>query len=383
MNITTMPALLGVFALAFLLLLFVKVLKQPAEDPTAKRLLITLLVGLMSMAFCLFYIYARMSPNWPRLANIEIGFTWWIGPSLYFYLRRLNGDANPLANPWNALHWLPAILIELALLQFFFMPLPQKTAYLAHPSGIFPWMLWSVWAGFHVQLLLYILFCQPHLRIYRQRMTENPSTLSAANYRWLQLVCYGFVLQISIERGLRLLTTAAPPGLSATAGMAVYLFIIAVAYSALGHSRLRVANGWQSPRVNDKYNRSGLQDHSAEYYLAKLNRLMADERFYLDPDLTLKSLAQRVNLSPHHLSQILNEKLKKTFYDYVNEQRIEHAKRALSENPERSITDIAFESGYNSKNSFYNSFKRYTGTLPSEYKRKQRASTEGSAGPPA
>jgi AraC-like DNA-binding protein len=383
MNITTIPALLGVLALAFLLLLFVKVLKQPAEDPTAKRLLITLLVGLMSMAFCLFYIYARMSQNWPRLANIEIGFTYWIGPSLYFYVRRLNGDGSPLENPWNVLHWLPAILIELALLPFFLIPLPQKVAYLAHPSGVFPWMLWSAWAGFHVQLLFYILFCQPHLRVYRQRMAENFSPVSAINFRWLQLVCYGFVLQISIERGLRLISSTAPPGLSATAGMAVYLFIIALTYSALGQSRLGFANGWQSARVNDKYTRSGLQDHSAEYYLAKLSRLMANERLYLDPDLSLKSLAERINLSPHHLSQILNEKLKKTFYDYVNENRIEHAKHALSHNPERSITEIAFESGYNSKNSFYNSFKRHTGTIPSEYRRRQRVSAEGSPDPAA
>jgi AraC-like DNA-binding protein len=382
MNITTIPALLGVFALAFLLLLFVKVLKQPAEDPTAKRLLITLLVGLMSMAFCLFYIYARMSHNWPRLANIEIGFTYWIGPSLYFYVRRLNGDGSPLENPWNVLHWVPAILIELALLPFFLMPLPQKVAYLAHPSGVFRWMLWSAWAGFHVQLLFYILFCQPHLRAYRQRMAESFSPVSAINFRWLQLVCYGFVLQISIERGMQLFTSTAPPGLSATAGMAVYLFIIALTYSALGQSRLRFSSGWPSARVNDKYTRSGLQDHSADYYLAKLSRLMANERLYLDPDLSLKSLAERINLSPHHLSQILNEKLKKTFYDYVNENRIEHAKHALSHNPERSITDIAFESGYNNKNSFYNSFKRYTGTIPSEYRRRHRASAEATD-PPA
>jgi len=383
MNITTIPALLGIFALAFLLLLFAKVIKQPAEDQTAKRLLILLLVGLMSMAFCLFYIYARMSPHWPRLANIEIGLTYWIGPSLYFYVRRLNGDPSPLANPWNALHWLPAILIELALLPFFLMPLPEKVAYLAHPSGVFQWILWATWAGFHVQLLVYILFCQPHLRIYRQRMTENFSHLSVINFRWLQLLCYGFVLQISIERGLRFLTTTGPPGLSGTAGMAVYLFIIALTYSALGQSRLRFANGWQPASANDKYRRSGLQDHSAEYYLAKLNRLMASERFYLEADLSLKSLAERVNISPHHLSQVLNEKLQKSFYDYVNEQRVEYVKLALLKEPERSITEIAFESGYNNKNSFYNSFKRHTGTIPSEYRRKHRASAADSTRPPA
>lgn len=383
MAITTIPALLGVFALAFLLLLLVKVIKQPAEDKTAKRLLILLLVGLLSMAFCLFYIYARMSQHWPRLANIEIGLTYWIGPSLYFYVRRLNGDPSPLANPWNALHWLPAILIEVALLPFFLMPLPEKVAYLAHPSGVFPWILWATWAGFHVQLLVYILFCQPHLRIYRQRMTENFSHLSVINFRWLQLLCYGFVLQISIERGLRFLTTTGPPGLSGTAGMAVYLFIIALAYTALGQSRLRFANGWQPASANDKYRRSGLQDHSAEYYLAKLNRLMVSERFYLEADLCLKSLAERLNISPHHLSQILNEKLQKTFYDYVNEQRVEYAKHALLKEPERSITEIAFESGYNSKNSFYNSFKRHTGTIPSEYRRTHRAPPADPTRPPA
>ena len=383
MNITTIPALLGVFALAFLLLLFVKVIKQPAEDPTAKRLLILLLVGLMSMAFCLFYIYARMSQYWPRLANIEIGLSWWIGPSLYFYVRRLNGGPSPLANPLNALHWLPAILIELALLPFFLMPLPEKVAYLAHPSGIFPWMLWATWAGFHIQLLVYILLCQPHLRVYRQRMTENFSDLSVVNFRWLQLLCYGFIVQIAIERGARLLTTAPPPGLSATAGMAVYLFIIALAYSALGQSRLRFANGGPPAPANDKYHRSGLQDHSAEYYLDKLNRLMATERFYLEGDLSLKSLAERVNISPHHLSQILNEKLQKTFYDYVNEQRVEYAKQALLKEPERSVTDVAFESGYNSKNSFYNSFKRRTGMVPSEYRRKHRPSAPSSTRPTA
>jgi len=239
---------------------------------------------------------------------------------------------------------------------------------------LFPWMIWATWAGFHVQLLVYILLCQPHLRAYRQRMTENFSDLSVVNFRWLQLLCYGFVLQISVERGLRLLTTAPPPGLSATAGMAVYLFIIALTYSALGQSRLRFANGGQPAAANDKYRRSGLQDHSAEYYLAKLRGLMASERFYLEPDLSLKSLAERVGISPHHLSQVLNDKLQKSFYDYVNEQRVEHAKRALSSEPERPIADIAFESGYNSKNSFYNSFKRYAGMIPSEYRRTHRAS---------
>ena len=372
MNITTLPALLGIFALAFLLLLFAKVLKQPAEDRTAKELLILLLIGLMAMAFCLFYIYARLAQYWPRVADLEIGFVFWIGPSLYFYVRRLDGGPNPFAKPLNLLHWLPAVLIELALLPFYLLPLAEKVAYLQHPSPPYARMIGLTWAGFQVHLLCYILRCQPHLRAFRQRLAERAAESSVIHLRWLELLCYGFIGEIVVEWVMRFLKTT--PGLSGTAGAAAYLFIITLAYSALGQSRLRFASGWQPVADHGKYRRSALRADSAQYYLNKLSRVMAAERAYLDADLSLKSLADRVKISPHHLSQILNDKLHKTFYDYINEQRVEYAKQALCSEPPRSITEIAFESGYNSKNSFYNAFRRHTGMMPSEYRRRHRSS---------
>jgi AraC-like DNA-binding protein len=378
MSITRIPALLGIVALAFLFLLTVKVIKQPAEDKTAKRLLILLLIGLFSMAYCLFYIYAGMSQHWPLLANIEIGLAYWIGPSLYFYIKRINGGPSPFARPLNYLHWLPAILIELMLLPYFLMSLPEKLAFFQNRStSIYAPMIGYTWLGFHVQVLIYILLCQPHLRVYRQRIVDNYSDVSVLNLRWLQLFCYGFVVQILAERLLPALHITSS-SLSDTAGMAVYLFIIVLTYSALGQSRLQFANAQQPAASNGKYYRSGLRDHRAQYYLDKLNRLMATERYYLESDLSLQSLADRVEISPHHLSQILNEKLEKSFYDYVNEQRVEYARQLLLREPRRAIVNIAFESGYNSKNSFYNAFKRHTGTTPSEYRR-----TGGSSRVPA
>jgi len=229
-------------------------------------------------------------------------------------------------------------------------------------------MIGYTWAGFHVHVLIYILLCQPHLRVYRQRIVDNYSNVSVLNLRWLQLFCYGFIVQILAERLLPALNITSST-LSDTAGMAVYVFIIVLTYSALGQSRLQFANTRQPATSNGKYYRSGLRDHTAQYYLDKLNRLMATEQYFLESDLSLQSLADRVKISPHHLSQILNEKLEKSFYDYVNEQRVEYARQLLLTEPRRSIIDIAFQSGYNSKNSFYNAFKRHTGTTPSDYRR--------------
>ena len=373
MSITRIPALLGVVALAFIVLLVAKVIRQPAEDRIAKRLLILLLIGLFSMAYCLFFVYAGMRQYWPVLANIEIGLAYWIGPSFYFYVKRVNGGPNPFARPLNYLHWLPAILIELALLPYFSMSLAEKVAYFQHGSSSFyALMIRYTWAGFHLHVLIYILLCQPLLRVYRQRIVDTYSNVSVLNLRWLQLFCAGFVVQILAERILPALKLTSST-LSDTAGMAVYVFIIVLTYLALGQSRLQFADIREPGRSNGKYYRSGLRDHTAQYYLDKLNRLMATEQYFLESDLSMQSLADRVKISPHHLSQVLNEQLEKTFYDYVNEKRVEYARELLLREPQRPIIDIAFQSGYNSKNSFYNAFRRHTGTTPSEYRRVARS----------
>jgi len=380
-NLATVPSTLGIIALAFLVLLLGKVSIQPAIDQLARRLLLLLLAGMLAMAFCLFYLYASLNQAWPRLGSIEIGLAWWIGPSLYFYIRRLNGSAEPFRRRWY-LHWVPAIVIELLLLPFFLRHIPGQTDLLGNDLRITRRMIGYVWMGFHLQLTVYILFALPQLRAYRRRLTDNYSDLSVLNLRWLTFCCGGFLGVILAERLLPVIGVTST-SLSQTAGITVYLFVIALMSGALGHSRLALASATrpqpahaaQGPatelddRHAGKYSRSRLRDDSARYYLGKLNALMATERVFLESDLSLGSLAARIKLSPHHLSQILNETLHKSFYDYINEQRVDHARRLLQE-PQASITDIAFDSGFNSKNSFYNAFKRHCGVSPSEFRRQ-------------
>lgn len=370
MNITSLPSLLGIFALAFLVLLLAKVVTQRAEDRVVKSLLVLLLLGMISMAFCLFYIYAGMQQYWPRLSCIEIGFACWIGPSLHFYVKRINGGPDPFANKWNLLHWLPALVIELMLLPYFLRPVEGETD---PPVPGYRWVIWFAWWFFHVQLCVYILLCQPHLRVYRQKLVDNFANFSSVNLRWLQLCAYGFIAVILAERLLPALNVTAT-SLSQVAGMTVYLLVIALTYSALGQSRFAFAgDSHPSARAElsapgGKYRRSGLRDDSAQHYLDRLTRLMREERYYLDADLSLQTLADKVRISPHHLSQVLNDRLGRSFYDYVNELRVAHAKDLLVNARQQGITDIAFACGYNSKTAFYNAFKRHTGLAPSEFR---------------
>ena len=97
---------------------------------------------------------------------------------------------------------------------------------------------------------------------------------------------------------------------------------------------------------------------------------MEIDKLFTNNDLSLTSLSQRINISQHHLSQILNEKLDVNFFDFVNKYRIEEAKRLLNcpENSRHTILSIALESGFNNKVSFNSAFKKYTGLTPSQYR---------------
>jgi AraC-like DNA-binding protein len=151
------------------------------------------------------------------------------------------------------------------------------------------------------------------------------------------------------------------------ASMALYLFIICVVSYAIGHGRVYPLSGARLPD-GAKYSNSGLRSDTAAYYLKKLDRLMNERRPYLDSELSLKQLAQLLGIHPHYLSQILNDKVRKNYYDFINEFRIAHARALLLEQPDLPIMDVAVAAGYNNRNSFYNSFKRFVGMTPGDFR---------------
>jgi len=103
---------------------------------------------------------------------------------------------------------------------------------------------------------------------------------------------------------------------------------------------------------------------------AWLKRAMEANQYYEDPELSLSSLAEKLNLPPHELSRIINTVFKKGFNDFINEYRVKEAARKMQDPAFDHITllGIAFESGFNSKTTFNRIFKQMTGKSPTEYK---------------
>jgi len=103
----------------------------------------------------------------------------------------------------------------------------------------------------------------------------------------------------------------------------------------------------------------------------KLLRAMRDDRIYRDEELTLQSLAEAVNATPHQVSWIINEEFHVSFPTFVNGYRVEEVKSRLADPSFNgsSILETAMEAGFNTKASFNRAFKLQTGMTPSEYKK--------------
>jgi AraC-like DNA-binding protein len=84
-----------------------------------------------------------------------------------------------------------------------------------------------------------------------------------------------------------------------------------------------------------------------------------------------------VDCSVNHLSQVINSGFGVSFFDYLNQYRIEHAKELLTtlDGQSNAILNIAFTVGFNSNSAFYAAFKKYVGQTPAQYRRSQMSKT--------
>jgi AraC-like DNA-binding protein len=124
-----------------------------------------------------------------------------------------------------------------------------------------------------------------------------------------------------------------------------------------------------------KYEKSSLTPEMAEAQFRRLVTAMEADKLYMDKDISLSSLAQRLGIPIHHLSQIINERTGSNFYDYINAQRIGEAKRRLldSKMSNRSIASIAFDAGFNSLSAFNVAFKKFEKSTPSQFRKQHSA----------
>ncbi len=102
--------------------------------------------------------------------------------------------------------------------------------------------------------------------------------------------------------------------------------------------------------------------------------VLEQEKPYLEEQLSLAQLSQKLGISDKKLSALLNHYIGESFYDLINRYRVEHAKGLILDPNYEHLTLLAIgmEAGFSSKSSFNRIFKKVAGLSPSQFKKNKK-----------
>jgi AraC-like DNA-binding protein len=215
--------------------------------------------------------------------------------------------------------------------------------------------------------LSYLLAIKITIRNYRNKIVEQFSNLDKINLKWLNFVVNIFIISVLASTFSNVLRHSQLISMDQGAiifGLIGLLFFISSVLLKGLHQNEIFLGADQNPATE-----SGTPEER-ESLLQKLNNHITRHKPYLDPDLTLKDLAEQVQISSRQLSTLINAELGKSFFDLINSYRIEEAKKILRDSKDSKLTvlEVMYEVGFNSKSSFNTAFKKYTGSTPTAYK---------------
>lgn len=217
------------------------------------------------------------------------------------------------------------------------------------------------------------------LKKYRQKIKEMFSSIENINLSWLNFVIYGFISWKSLRLIDEILWIAT--GESSVIMYVLYIFaeiafLTFVCFMFLkGLKQLVIFVGVDENQLKRKYEKTLLSEKVKSHYKEKLLKYMEKQKPHLDSLLSLNDLAEKVDIPPHHLSQVINSCLDLNFYDFINSYRIKESQRLLLDQPEeqKTVLEILYETGFNSKSAFNLAFKKFTGMTPTQFKRAQNS----------
>ncbi|WP_299556847.1 AraC family transcriptional regulator [Seonamhaeicola sp.] len=212
------------------------------------------------------------------------------------------------------------------------------------------------------------------LAFYRFRQAPTALVLNeneALKYKWAKVVLITFIiLQIGIFINLSVNGFGFD---NYQISMKFESFLIAIfffifTYSIMHFPVFAFSGDFEDlpEETKKKYAKSSLKDSSELFN--QISTLIEEEQLFLDFDLKLNTLSEKLGSSVHHVSQAINQNAGMSFPDFINSFRIEEAKKKLLVPKPDTIFAISLDVGFNSKAAFYTAFKKVTSQTPTEFK---------------
>ncbi len=233
------------------------------------------------------------------------------------------------------------------------------------------------------QILYLIIYLLMGLRLWWQfdRQDDSDSSEESRYHRyWVRNLLIGLLLVCLIDGGTSIIETLFGDdklSLELLTTTALVVLVAYLGYHGIARSGVLLPEIPHTARSHTSIaeKSSSLTEPSVpepEYHemAANLIKAMDEDQLYKNDSLSLRELAEAMNTTDKKLSQYLNQGLKRSFYDLLNEYRVLEVKRMIREGEHQhlSVHGMAMEAGFKSKTSFHRSFRKMTGMTPTQYR---------------
>ncbi|SDE45604.1 Helix-turn-helix domain-containing protein [Dyadobacter soli] len=227
-----------------------------------------------------------------------------------------------------------------------------------------------------LQTVVYWALSYGKLRVHQRNIREVVSSTDLVDLRWLQKLLWVLAGVICLWLNLAFFEL---PGV---ARLTPFLYLVAIyflSYFALRQGEVYAFSKESRQEIQSLVvetagkpaRQKRVDDAVFDDLKTRLEELMQSQKPYLDPALSLPSLAGKLGISVHELSYVVNEAYEENFFAFVNRYRVTEAKRLLLSDAfeKLNILGVAYESGFNSKTTFNTTFKKLTGQSPTDFVR--------------
>lgn len=269
------------------------------------------------------------------------------GPSFFLYINSICQPVQPKI--WmKLLHFIPFLFYNLYFV-FIHPDLDTLVSFLSYiiDLQVLGYILASIWEYYKLKR---------NEKIYQSLQANDM-------LKWLQYVVFGYLTTCTVDDVfIRFFVNVPSISSYALSSIPFSIYLTGLLYKGLLHQQVFINK--------KKYTSSSLTQANAKSIQKMLLDYIEAEKPHLNSELTIKELAESIEISERHLSQIINEYKQQHFYDFINSYRIEDAKHMLLDaNSTKNITQIMYDAGFNSKTAFNKAFRKFTGTTPSQFKK--------------
>ena len=319
--------------------------------------------------------------KFPYLLGLEIPFPLIHAPFLYLYTSSLTHIWD--YKKYRPLHFLPFFLSYGLFFSFLYSNLANKIWVYQNKGLGYEIQVKIISTLFSVTSIVYVILSLWLLKKHKINIRNQFSYLDKINLIWLRYLILGIALTCIVQFFYDEYTFVVAVffvlfiGYYGISQVGIFTNQYNLQYQSKGSTQTNLNDDQPiSPNPNTeniKYNKSGLNDDLANQIHLNLTQLMQNEKLFKNAEISLLDVAKKLNIHPNILSQVINTKEQKNFFDYINHYRIKEFKTiaSLPNNQKFSLLSLAFDCGFNSKTAFNRNFKNSTGLTPTAYLAQQ------------